>query len=353
MLGTPPAFVLSQDQTLKKLYLKAEALKSKFWINLSSKITQEFSLAVNFDLSSLKQSIIIVQGVLFVFALFNLQGTVFVAHRCQRVSSLILSQFVSFVKNFFQVFQTFFELFFQSSPSATFLFYHIFQSLSRAFFKFFSFSEECALCMESEQRIALLLRRRKPPTVVGGYVLALPIFPGSRPPSIGGACELNFCVRDGNRWTLTAINTNLYRWLFTIVMSKRCRSNSFWILPHFAVVVNPFLHAFVRGVGDPYRIRTDVNGVRGRCLNHLTNGPLVHLHGLEPGTHWLRVSCSTNWAKGADPFTFSCTLKTEHCSLSTLYLKTSLSLRFGQAFGLLVSVSYTHCCASTSDLSTT
>ena len=51
--------------------------------------------------------------------------------------------------------------------------------------------------------------------------------------------------------------------------------------------------------GDPYRIRTDVNGVRGRCLNHLTNGPLVRLHGLEPGTHWLRVSCSTNWAKGA------------------------------------------------------
>ena len=28
--------------------------------------------------------------------------------------------------------------------------------------------------------------------------------------------------------------------------------------------------------GDPYRIRTDVNGVRGRCLNHLTNGP--HLY---------------------------------------------------------------------------
>ena len=46
MLGTPPAFVLSQDQTLKKLYLKAEALKSSFWINLSSKYTQEFSLAV-------------------------------------------------------------------------------------------------------------------------------------------------------------------------------------------------------------------------------------------------------------------------------------------------------------------
>ena len=60
-------------------------------------------------------------------------------------------------------------------------------------------------------------------------------------------------------------------------------------------------------LGDPYRIRTDVKGVRGLCLNHLTNGPcprsffsslqlvyrirhtsqisLVHLQGLEPGTH--------------------------------------------------------------------
>ena len=27
--------------------------------------------------------------------------------------------------------------------------------------------------------------------------------------------------------------------------------------------------------GDPYRIRTDVKGVRGLCLNHLTNGPFA------------------------------------------------------------------------------
>ena len=32
--------------------------------------------------------------------------------------------------------------------------------------------------------------------------------------------------------------------------------------------------------GDPYRIRTDVNGVRGRCLNHLTNGPFGPLSGI-------------------------------------------------------------------------
>ena len=57
-------------------------------------------------------------------------------------------------------------------------------------------------------------------------------------------------------------------------------SNSFQIVSNLFGFVNPLL-----GIGDPYRIRTDVNGVRGRCLNHLTNGPLVHLQGLEPGTH--------------------------------------------------------------------
>ena len=36
-----------------------------------------------------------------------------------------------------------------------------------------------------------------------------PIFPGRYQPSIFGTSELNFRVRDGNGWTLTAINTNL------------------------------------------------------------------------------------------------------------------------------------------------
>ena len=39
-------------------------------------------------------------------------------------------------------------------------------------------------------------------------MLALSIFPGSHPPSIVDELELNFCVRDGNRWTLKPINTN-------------------------------------------------------------------------------------------------------------------------------------------------
>ena len=105
-------------------------------------------------------------------------------------------------------------------------------------------------------------------------VLALPIFPASYPASIVGADELNFCVRDGNRWTLIAINTNLCRWLVTTFMSKRCRSNRLEIIPASPPTCQ-HLFAFPSefGVGDPYRIRTDVKGVRGLCLNHLTNGP--------------------------------------------------------------------------------
>src|SRR5699024_9881199 len=38
-------------------------------------------------------------------------------------------------------------------------------------------------------------------------------------------------------------------------------------------------------IGDPYGIRTRVTAVKGRCLNHLTNGPRkMGLNGLEPST---------------------------------------------------------------------
>ena len=59
-----------------------------------------------------------------------------------------------------------------------------------------------------------------------GEMLALPIFPASHPASIVGACELNFCVRDGNRWTLTAINTNSFGRVAPSFMSKPHGSNS-------------------------------------------------------------------------------------------------------------------------------
>ena len=53
-----------------------------------------------------------------------------------------------------------------------------------------------------------ILHIKIPNLAVGGLVFALPIFPGSRPPSIVGVHVLNFCVRDGNRWTHMTINTN-------------------------------------------------------------------------------------------------------------------------------------------------
>ena len=66
-----------------------------------------------------------------------------------------------------------------------------------------------------------VLGKRKAPTFQSRLsVFALSIFPGSHPPSIVDAYELNFCVRDGNRWTLIAINTNFYGWLFTIFYIK-------------------------------------------------------------------------------------------------------------------------------------
>ena len=82
-------------------------------------------------------------------------------------------------------------------------------------------------------------------------MLALPIFPGRLQPSIVGRSELNFRVRDGNGWTLALISTNY---------SGRSR-------------LRGTTYSIRRKSGDPYRIRTDVKGVRGLCLNHLTNGP--------------------------------------------------------------------------------
>ena len=99
-------------------------------------------------------------------------------------------------------------------------------------------------------------------------MLALPIFTASRPATIVGADELNFCVRDGNRWTLIAINTNY----LLLSSSEPFDSVNFFIIPRFSPLSSAFF-ALLKRAGDPYRIRTDVNGVRGHCLNHLTNGP--------------------------------------------------------------------------------
>ena len=121
-------------------------------------------------------------------------------------------------------------------------------------------------------------------------MLALPIFPGRHQPSIVGRNELNYRVRNGNGWTLVLISTNYvirvtgeqtHYTLFACACQASFKSNISCLI-----------------CGDPYRIRTDVNGVRGRCLNHLTNGPCRRkkLHsirfGLRPKLTTLRSSSS-------------------------------------------------------------
>ena len=49
-------------------------------------------------------------------------------------------------------------------------------------------------------------------------MLALPIFPASHPASIVGEGVLNFCVRDGNRWTLMTINTNYIKGFYLYLL---------------------------------------------------------------------------------------------------------------------------------------
>ena len=60
----------------------------------------------------------------------------------------------------------------------------------------------------SRKRFSVFTQKNNHP--IGWLLLCwhLPIVPGRCQPSIVGTSELNFCVRNGNRWTLTVINTN-------------------------------------------------------------------------------------------------------------------------------------------------
>ena len=68
VLGTPPAFVLSQDQTLKKSYLKRFRLKSSFLSDAPQLHSNSFPFAVRLRTAP-------TWCVRLASALFNLQGT--------------------------------------------------------------------------------------------------------------------------------------------------------------------------------------------------------------------------------------------------------------------------------------
>ena len=82
-------------------------------------------------------------------------------------------------------------------------------------------------------------------------MLALPIFPGRHQPSIVGANELNFCVRDGNRWTLIAINTNFsgytlkteHQFIIFCILLKDFTESALW--SSFRLISISQLHALL------------------------------------------------------------------------------------------------------------
>ena len=65
-------------------------------------------------------------------------------------------------------------------------------------------------------------------------MLALPIFTASHPATIVGVRVLNFCVRDGNRWTHMTINTNyamaltIAECLITLTQTCQLVKHYFW-----------------------------------------------------------------------------------------------------------------------------
>ena len=102
VLGTPPAFVLSQDQTLKKLYLKRFHASNHFLNNRFWQLTQEFSLAVFAYASNKSINLSKVFCSSLRYSIYKVQPLSALA-----VSSLILARRLPFVKNFFQVFSNF------------------------------------------------------------------------------------------------------------------------------------------------------------------------------------------------------------------------------------------------------
>ena len=68
------------------------------------------------------------------------------------------------------------------------------------------------------------------------------------------------------------------------------------------VSIDLFFRAVASQVFSAQLSLTSVFGMGTGGPSTLMSLTMVHLQGLEPWTHWLRVSCSTNWAKGASSY---------------------------------------------------
>ena len=136
MLSVPPAFVLSQDQTLYKSCISISLSCIEIYpVHNACVITAFFSLVLTFLFSPIswvkKES----QGSLLFLALFGFQDAVF-ALSCE--TALILYHiFLNLSSTFFKFFQILFYVTAAPFCWAAFLLYHIFFCLSSTFFNFF------------------------------------------------------------------------------------------------------------------------------------------------------------------------------------------------------------------------
>ena len=136
------------------------------------------------------------------------------------------------------------------------------------------------------------------------FMLALPIFPARLQASIVGRNELNFRVRNGNGWTLILISTNYFlsperKWskkIFIFLSSLSLNRIHFNLLFSLCQVL---FWNFSKKLVTRTGIEPMFAAWEAAVLTAWPTGLMVRLQGFEPGTHWLRVSCSTNWAKGA------------------------------------------------------
>ena len=136
-------------------------------------------------------------------------------------------------------------------------------------------------CIRKKAGLDLRLIANHPAFSIWGLVFSWPLafriatsYPRrGRPPTTLGAKKLNFCVRHGNRCILLAIATTLFFWIITLQPLK-CRLQESNLWP--SVYDTDALPTELSRHTDPYGIWTHVTAVKGRCLNHLTNGPLLN-----------------------------------------------------------------------------
>ena len=140
--------------------------------------------------------------------------------------------------------------------------------------------------------------------------MALSIFTCSHPHTIVDEPELNFCVRDGNRWTLRTINTNFVEASFISLAPA-----------------------------DPLSRPVESSLIPLPLLSR--SNPLAL--GFERGPCFFRFMGPSQ----------DCILKTEHSDKSKSLVSKAFEPAFvGQALGILVSVSSMRCRTYTPDLST-